>query len=238
MPSHVRAQSTNSTWSYSSLTAPCPPRKLIFDVSPTHRDLQECWRSHITGSSWSQMSCPRTRRGIDSRRSAAPVVSTGSPRSALHRIGTDGTEKFVGVLGQCSELNHLNLRGNQIGAGGVESIAKITRVLVQCVALSHLNLSYNGIDTGGTEKFAGVLEQCTTLVQLNLSGNQIGPTGSQSLEGVLTQCATMTDLHLRDNQIRTGGTEKLVGVNHHLCFTSLVIPTWDLIMTLHVFPLN
>jgi hypothetical protein len=51
------------------------------------------------------------------------------------------TEGLAEVLGQCRELVHLNLSGNQIDAGGTE---KLARGLAQCTALAHLDLSCKG----------------------------------------------------------------------------------------------
>jgi len=50
------------------------------------------------------------------------------------------------VLAQCTALAHLNLRSNQIGSGGADSLAG---VLAQCPALAHLDLSGNDIEAGG-----------------------------------------------------------------------------------------
>jgi Ran GTPase-activating protein (RanGAP) involved in mRNA processing and transport len=52
-------------------------------------------------------------------------------------FGAGGAERLAGVLGQCLELVHLNLRDNKIGAGWAERLAG---VLGQCAALVHLEL--------------------------------------------------------------------------------------------------
>ncbi len=43
------------------------------------------------------------------------------------------------MLGHCTALTHLDLRGNEIGETGAESLAG---VLGQCAALVHLNLDW------------------------------------------------------------------------------------------------
>jgi Ran GTPase-activating protein (RanGAP) involved in mRNA processing and transport len=53
------------------------------------------------------------------------------------------------VLGQCRELEHLDLRGNQIGPGGAESLAG---VLAQCTALAHVDLGLNVNGAAGEER--------------------------------------------------------------------------------------
>ena len=68
------------------------------------------------------------------------------------------------MLGQCSDLTHLNLGDNSIGwstesgnsTDGVESLAG---VLGQCPALTHLDLQYISLGDAGTEILAGVLAQ-------------------------------------------------------------------------------
>ncbi len=69
------------------------------------------------------------------------------------------------MLGQCRELVHLNLSGNQIGAGGAE---RLTGVLGQCPALAHLNVRMNRMGDDGAERLAGVV-QCTALAHLDLA---------------------------------------------------------------------
>jgi Ran GTPase-activating protein (RanGAP) involved in mRNA processing and transport len=67
----------------------------------------------------------------------------------FNQIGPAGTERLAGVLGQCRELEHLDLRGNQIGPGGAESFAG---VLAQCTALAHVDLGLNVNGAAGEER--------------------------------------------------------------------------------------
>ena len=83
-----------------------------------------------------------------------------------------------GVLAQCRALVHLNLRENDIGPDGAESLAG---VLGQCTALAHLDLRYNQIGDSGAESLAGVLAQCTALAHLDLRYNNIGAGGEGRL---------------------------------------------------------
>ena len=68
------------------------------------------------------------------------------------------------MLGQCTVLTHLDLRGNYSGAVWTESLAG---VFGQCTTLTHLDLR-NQIGPAGAENLPGVLGQCTVLVHLNL----------------------------------------------------------------------
>jgi hypothetical protein len=74
-------------------------------------------------------------------------------------------ESLAEVLGQCRELVHLDLSGNQIGDAGTERLAGVG----QCAALTHLDLYDNFIGAVGAERLAGVLGQCTALAHLDLS---------------------------------------------------------------------
>ncbi len=80
-------------------------------------------------------------------------------------LGSAGTERLAGVLGQCRELVHLNLFDDLIRTAGEESFAG---VLTQCTALDHLDLGSIVIGAGGAERLAGVLGQCAALAHLDL----------------------------------------------------------------------
>jgi hypothetical protein len=58
------------------------------------------------------------------------------------------------VIPQCPVLSHLNLRDNNIGAGGTESLEG---VMGQCPVLVQLNLWNNQIGASVTESLARVL---------------------------------------------------------------------------------
>ena len=161
---------------------------------------------------WCRMStlelprCDMKRQGTES----LPGVLTKCPALAnldLSRnsnVGSTGTERLVGVLGQYRELVHLNLRGTDIRAGGTESLAG---VLVQCQVLSHLDLGYNDIGSAGTSSLGELLGQCASLTHLNLRHNQIGDSGAAKLVGVLGRCTELAHLDHGWNRIGNSGTE-------------------------------
>ncbi len=122
------------------------------------------------------------------------------------------------MLGQCQELVHVNLSGNDVGPDGAVSLAG---VLPQCPALAHLDL-------GGADRLAAVLVQCAVLAHLNLrtmrsvmprqrwrsaqrwltwisAFNRIGDAGAERLAGVLPRCPALAHLDLSGNGIGTAG---------------------------------
>jgi hypothetical protein len=121
-------------------------------------------------------------------------------------FGTDGAVRLAGVLGQCRELVHINLSGNQVEPAGAKSLAG---VLAQCAALAHLDLFASDIRDAEAESLTGVLGQCAALAHLNLRYNSIGDAGAQRLAGVLGQCAALAHLDLGANGIGTVGRGRL-----------------------------
>ena len=64
------------------------------------------------------------------------------------------------MLGQCASLDHLNLRGNGIGAEGA---GRLAAVLGQCASLAHLDLYENEIGAEGAGRLAAVTEHRLSL---------------------------------------------------------------------------
>ncbi len=72
-----------------------------------------------------------------------------------NQIGDGGLDSLAGVLGQCTDLSHLDLSHNFRG------------------------------ESSTAESLTGVLDHCSTLVYLNLSGNKVKAVGAQTFAGVL-----------------------------------------------------
>jgi len=95
------------------------------------------------------------------------------------------TRTFGGYLapsmGPGSGLQHLSLKGNEIGAVGAKALSE---VLMACDdSLETLNLQGNKIDDWGTGWLAMALRNHGYLRCLNLSGNPIGADGVEELQG-------------------------------------------------------
>jgi len=117
---------------------------------------------------------------------------------------------LIKLLGQCPELVHLKIVGNNNFGSAVAK--DIIQVLPQCPKLEHLDLSGDNIEDIGTESLAGVIGRFLSLKHLDLSWNNIGPDGVESLVKILVQCTTLTHLDINNNNIGLYGLENLVKV--------------------------
>ena len=91
-----------------------------------------------------------TRNGTDAEK--LQIMMRHLPLMTAYRISTldlsecdmkgQDAEGLAGVLAQCRELVHLNLRFNQIRPAGAEFLAG---VLAQCPVLAHIDLRGNRI---------------------------------------------------------------------------------------------
>ena len=88
----------------------------------------------------------RRRASMESVASALPgmLAWCSVVRLDMSRCGirAEGARTLAGVLGQCSSLAVLILRGNDIGAEGA---GRLAGVLGQCSSLAHLDLRLNRI---------------------------------------------------------------------------------------------
>jgi hypothetical protein len=117
---------------------------------------------------------------------------------------------LIRLLGQCPELVHLKIVGNNNFGSAVAK--DIIQVLPQCPKLEHLDLSGDNIEDIGTESLAGVIGRFLSLKHLDLSWNNIGSDGVDSLVKILVQCTTLTHFDVNNNNIGPYGLEKLVKV--------------------------
>lgn len=158
------------------------------------------------------------------------------------RINDAGMKALVAPGSALSNLTHLNLIRNQIGAEGVEALARSA-----LCRLTHLDLSYNdGIGAGGAEAMArpgSVLASLTSLVLrrtmiittksiealasegsvlagltlLDLADNGIGADGARALVAPRSVLANLTSLDLSGNVIGDDGAEALAQPGSALC---------------------
>ena len=121
----------------------------------------------------------------------------------------EGARSLAAVLGQCSSLATLNLRGNMIKAQGARSLAS---VLGQCSSLATLDLGGNDIRAEGARSLAGALQQCSSLAMLDLGGNNIRAEGARGLALVLGKWSLLATLDLCSNGIGDEGARGLAAV--------------------------
>jgi Ran GTPase-activating protein (RanGAP) involved in mRNA processing and transport len=143
-------------------------------------------------------------------------------------IGAEGINRFADMLLQCPELQKLNLSCNWIGDNGAIRLAS---VLSQCTTLTDLNLGVNNIKIEGASWLAGVLPQCTALTKLDLYYNQLGNNGIVFFEEMLLKCTRLTHLNLGNNQLGDTGTTWLANMLpqcHNLALTNLILDANDI----------
>ena len=143
-------------------------------------------------------------------RSLAAVLGQCSSLARLdlrgNMIKAQGARSLASVLGQCSSLAMLDLGGNNIRAEGARGLAL---VLGKSSLLATLDLCSNGIGDEGARGLAAVLQQCSSLATLNLAFNGIGCEGARSLAAVLGKCSSLTTLNLGHNCIGCEGVRSL-----------------------------
>lgn len=144
--------------------------------------------------------------GDDGYNAITPVVS----RNVL-AVGDVGAVRLAKALSFNTNLVHLNLSGNEIGAEGALAIAKslyspaasstAKREKYQSnTVLKSLNLSNNLVSDEGANAFANALRYNTSLTVLNLSRNGINTTGVVGLlEQGLINNQTLKFLKLEGN---------------------------------------
>ena len=130
-------------------------------------------------------------------------------RARSINMGVEGARSLAAVLGQCSSLARLDLRGNMIKAQGARSLAS---VLGQCSSLATLDLGGNDIRAEGARSLAGALQQCSSLAMLDLGGNNIRAEGARGLALVLGKSSLLATLDLCSNGIGDEGVRGLAAV--------------------------
>ena len=109
-------------------------------------------------------------------------------------------------------LPKLNLRDNQIGAGGAKAIAQALEKTPQ-IPLQQLDLGRNQIGADGAKAIAQALEKTPQipLQQLDLSDNQIGADGAKAIAQAIenTPKIPLQQLNLGGNQIGADGAKAI-----------------------------
>ncbi len=119
-----------------------------------------------------------------------------------NQIGDAGAESLGDGLGKNTTLTELILWNNQIGDAGARSLGA---GLGKNATLTSLNLGGNQIGDAGAESLGAGLGKNTMLTELILWNNQIGDAGARSLGAGLGKNATLTLLNLNNNQVSGEG---------------------------------
>jgi len=113
------------------------------------------------------------------------------------------------ALGGLSDLQELNLGGNDLGAAGATALAGS---LSRLIGLQSLDLRNNSIEAAGATALAPALGVLRELRALNLSFNQLGDAGVVPLAGGLSGLSRLQRLKLDNNRIEADGAVALAGV--------------------------
>lgn len=112
-----------------------------------------------------------------------------------------------------SNIESLDLRGNQIGDPGVVALARA--ITHDCPSLSSLNLAYNSIGDAGVDALARLLQDPScNLQQLNLRCNIFGEQSALRLVEALSCNSSLKELSLNCNQIASKVCQALVDTLH------------------------
>ncbi|XP_068725711.1 uncharacterized protein [Montipora capricornis] len=134
-------------------------------------------------------------------------------------IGAAGAESLSEALKVNTCLTILNLRDNKIGAAGAESLSEALKVNT---CLTTLDLNWNKIGAAGAECLSEALKVNTCLTTLDLSANNIGAAGAESLSEALKVNTCLTTLELSWNKIGAAGAECLSeALKVNTCLTTL-----------------
>lgn len=128
--------------------------------------------------------------------------------NSIGPAGIAHLSKALGPDGNAT-LTKLNLKNNQVGAGGA---AELGSMLVHNRSLLDLNLCSNALGPDGASALAAALsgEGGAALSDLDLGCNELGPKGASHLAQVLPSNRRLERLNLRWNNIGDGGMEALI----------------------------
>merc|ERR1719341_1716110 len=167
-------------------------------------------------------SIPALLNHLDSQRESATLSL------AYASIGDQGTMEVAKFVRDNPFVKYLDLRGNNIQAGGATALAngiKLNRSLrslnlkwnaigrdpsgiaALCVALKtnltigHVDLRNNRINNAGARSVAEMLEVNTTITHLDLSWNDLGADGGLSLVSGLKKNSTVVDCQLSGSKV-------------------------------------
>jgi Ran GTPase-activating protein (RanGAP) involved in mRNA processing and transport len=121
-------------------------------------------------------------------------------------IGVNGATAFANILQVNSSLKTLNIANNLMGDTG--SIA-IAQALQSNASLTQLGVGYNAIGSSGAQAFAQTLMVNTVLQGINLSTNLIDNNGVQALAQSLKFNRSLQNLNINGNLVDSNGASFL-----------------------------
>lgn len=122
-------------------------------------------------------------------------------------LGDEACKDIAGFVRERPTLSVVDLKGNNIGAAGVESLrglfrnSNVKRVCLQWNYLGH---------EGATEALAEVLKENSSIVEIDLRNNRISDKGAAALARALPSVRVLEKLDLRWNEITNTSGDLLV----------------------------
>jgi Ran GTPase-activating protein (RanGAP) involved in mRNA processing and transport len=106
--------------------------------------------------------------------------------------------RWVPFFNQLTELRHLDLTNNLIGASQMQNIE---RGLWKCGTLTHLDMTQNQLHIQGFSTLQPLLLRCTGLTHLILSDTQLNDGGAEFMHAVFRTCTKLVHIDLSSNHI-------------------------------------
>lgn len=120
-------------------------------------------------------------------------------------IGDEGCEVLAAYLREHPEIATLDLKGNNITAGGLRVLATALR----CSRLRSLSLEWNSIGSE-TEALTEAFGFSETLQHLDLRNNRIGIAGAEPLAKLISLNKSLVTLDLRWNELGSQGAMSIL----------------------------
>ena len=141
-----------------------------------------------------------------------------------NHIGSYGIIDLSEFFKKCTELQHLNLSGNNLQNG---ALSCVTKALSCATKLQSLNLSKAAINSDSAIHFSKVIKSkiFISLLILNLSNNNIGELGVIKIAQVLRNFIKLSSLNLSDNNISLLGATHLLNELQNCKYMKII--NWD-----------
>lgn len=154
----------------------------------------------------------------DGLRSLANALVDGVPLDMLdlsgNELGDAGVAQLVPVL-RNGPLQRLSLALNNIGVGGVRTLATAIAARTAGDGLAALDLDWNALGADGVQQLGPALRGAHALADISLAGNRLGDDGAQRLADLVLNgpgggaLSTLLVVDVSHNSIRAAGARHI-----------------------------
>lgn len=122
---------------------------------------------------------------------------------AYNNVGADGCRGLATVINASTNLEYLDLRGNNLTPSDARTLFK---AVSRSVSLQNLGLGHNKLGPDGMSLLAKALERNTYLTALDISMNEIGAAGAACIASVLSNASSnLRSINLYGNHLGATG---------------------------------